>query len=168
MRNLYRRCVITSLVCAVVLLTQIVPAAAQGGDNGRQPVEISFTKWVPAYPVMVGVTGGDVIGTYAGEILQRQVSLSGRVVRLEAVYEVIAGGHSFTALVRGGVASATEAGILDGVILAGWRTGSPVHVEFRTVTPPSPSQPACSGGPPGLACFVGTIRLPADTGGSKP
>ena len=45
------------------------------------------------------------------------------IVRLEAIYEIRAGDHSFTALIRGGTNNLTGAAQLDGVVLAGWRTG---------------------------------------------
>jgi hypothetical protein len=53
----------------------------------------------------------------------------------------------------------TGAALLDGVILAGWRTGAPVHVAFDTITT------GCFGAPAGKTCFVGTIhvgRVPRD------
>ena len=105
---------------------------------------------------MEGVTGGDVPGTYVGEVLQRQVSanpgLHNGVVRLEAIYEVHAGERSFTALIRGGSNVKTGAAILDGVVLGGWRTGATVHVTFDTLA-------SCAEAPPGLPCFRGTIRV---------
>src|SRR4051812_35874057 len=154
-----RSCV-ASIVTAVVFLPQISPALA-GAPQGelamtqvsrfpgmpepsretarnqrRGPVEITFTKWITTSPLMAGFTGGDVPGVFVGEVFQRQVSRDGRIMRLEAVYEVQAGDHSFTALIRGWTgetksgepASVTGAGLLDGVILAGWRTGARVHV----------------------------------------
>ena len=56
----------------------------------------------------------------------------------------------FTALIRGGTNAATGASLLDGVVLAGWRTGAAVHVEFETL-------PGCS--PTGGTCFEGTIHV---------
>ena len=112
---------------------------------------------------MVGVTGGAVSGTFAGEVLQRQQStnpaLNG-IVRLEAVYESrdAAGNHVLTALIRGGVNAVTGAAVLDGVVLAGSRTGAPVHVEFQTV-PGVPGTFACADAPIGLTCFEGTIHV---------
>ncbi len=132
-----------------------VPEAAQHKNRG---VVITFTKWVPAFPFMEGFTGGDVVGDYVGEVLQRQVStnpnLNG-IIRLEAIYEVQAGDRSFTALIRGGTNAATGKAILDGVVLAGWRTGAPVHVEFDTI----PGTTGCVGAPAGLTCFQGTIHV---------
>ena len=46
------------------------------------------------------------------------------------MYEVVNGDRSFSALIRGGQNSA-GAGRLDGVILAGWRSGARVQVVFQ-------------------------------------
>jgi len=155
-------------VGAIVLVLQISPALAGAraeaeGDNYGGPVEITFTKWITTAPpcpcLMAGFTGGDVPGVFSGEVLQRQVSLNNHVIRLDAMYEVqdedqSDGDQSFTALIRGGqspLAGGTGVGLLDGVIQAGWRTGTRVHVEYQAMT-------ACAGAPPGT-CFQGTIQV---------
>jgi len=51
------------------------------------------------------------------------------------------------------------AAILDGTILAGWRTGARAHVEFETIAAPSPADPASPRHPAGLACFKGMIAV---------
>ena len=146
--------------CAGVLATALclptaVSAQSVKADN---PLDITFTKWFTAYPLMTGFTGGDAPGTFVGEVLQRQVSVNpglNGIVRLEAVYEVQAGDRSFTALIRGGSNNVTGAAVLDGVILAGERTGAPVHVTFQTV----PGAIGCLGAPIGATCFEGTIHV---------
>jgi hypothetical protein len=150
MKIISTRTRIALFVSAIVLLLQISPALAGG------PVAITYTKWVTNFPcpcLMTGYTGGDVPGVFSGEALERQVSLNGHVVRIEAMYEVQdnLGERSFTALIRGGTSGVTGAAVLDGVILAGWRTGAQVHVEFQTKT-------NCEGAPPGT-CFQGTIYV---------
>jgi hypothetical protein len=126
------------------------------------PVEVTFTKWlttaVEPY-LLAGVTGGDVAGAFVGEVLQIQGSTNPDVtsiLRLEAIYEVQGDNpdHSFTALIRGGQTAVGGAGLLDGVILSGWRTGARVHVEFETTS-------GCAGNPAG-PCFEGTIRIAGD------
>jgi hypothetical protein len=148
-------------VIATVVLLQISPARAGGapnaaGDNNRKHVKVTFTKWITTYPAMAGFVGGDVAGLFVGEVLQRQVStnplLTSGMIRLEAIYEVQAGVRSFTAMIRGGENSATGAAVLDGVILAGWRTGALVHVEFQQKT-------GCAGAPGDRPCFEGTIDV---------
>jgi hypothetical protein len=148
-----------------------VPSTETARNKHRGPVEVTFTKWVTTSPLMEGFTGGDVPGDFVGEVLQRQVSQRqaaecylpapncGRIIRLEAMYEVQAGKHSFTALIRGGTSGDTGAALLDGVILFGWRTGAQVHVEFQTMTPPSSTESGCAGAPAGKVCFQGTIHI---------
>jgi hypothetical protein len=172
-----------SLTIATLLVLSPVLAGAQGsrfpgvsapspetGNKHRRPVEVTFTKWVTTSPLMEGFTGGDVPGDFVGEVLARQVSQRladdcyappscGRIIRLEAMYEVRAGNHSFTALIRGGTSGDTGAAVLDGVILFGWRTGARVHVEFQTVVPPSLTESGCAGAPAGKTCFQGTIHI---------
>ena len=80
------------------------------------------------------------------------------VARLEAVDEFHHGDNFFTALIRGGSDGVTGAAVLDGVILAGWRTGASVHVEFDRI-PGVPGTIGCAGAPPGATCFVGTIQV---------
>jgi hypothetical protein len=76
--------------------------------------------------------------------------MNGHVIGLEAMYEVQAGDRSFTALIRGGQ-NAAGAALLDGVILAGWRTGAQVHVAYQKTS-------SCAGKPAG-PCFEGTIHI---------
>jgi hypothetical protein len=85
------------------------------------------------------------------------VSVNGHVVGLTALYEVVDGDRSFSALIRGGQNAAGFAQ-LDGVIMAGWRTGAPVHVEFQRYLAIA-GVPSCDGAPPNKNCFVGTIRV---------
>jgi hypothetical protein len=136
----------------------------KAGKKDPAPVKVAFTKWITTGFHMAGETGGDVPGIFAGEVLQRIVSTNLKmtpIIALEAVYEVQAydDRHSFTALLRGGQTGDTEdalgSAILDGVILAGWRTGAQVHVEFRKIS-------NCAGKPAG-PCFQGTMYIEAAT-----
>jgi hypothetical protein len=130
-----------------------MPAVAdKARDHQRRPVHITFTKWIiGGSRLMAGYVGGDVEGEFTGEVLQFQPSGNGRIVRVEAMYEVHAGNDSFTALIRGGQNNETRTAILDGVILGGRRTGARVHVEYEVMTD-------CPGAPAG-PCFQGTIRI---------
>ena len=147
-----------------------VPSTETTRDRRRGPVEVTFTKWVTG-PVFVpdnfgitegrglmeGFTGGDIPGIFVGEVLQGQPSanpaLQAGISKIEAIYEVhdLNGNHVFTALIRGGTNRATGAALLEGVVLAGWRTGARVHVAFQTMT-------NCAGAPAGK-CFQGAIRV---------
>lgn len=149
---------VACVVGAMALLFQFAPVMAASPDDRNRPVEITFTKWVTTFPLMEGFWGGDVANTYVGEILQRQVSVNpalNGIIRLEAIYEVHHGDQFFTALIRGGTNGVTGKAQLDGVVLAGWRTGAPVHVEFDTI----PGTTGCVGAPAGKTCFVGTIHV---------
>jgi hypothetical protein len=148
------------VVCfaGAALLIQISPATAEDHRDHNRPVDVAFTKWVTTFPLMEGYWGGDLANKFVGEVLQRQVSVNpalNGIVRLEAIYEFQNGDRSFTALIRGGTNNVTGAALLDGVILAGWRTGARVHVEFDTI----PGTVGCFGAPAGRNCFVGTIHV---------
>jgi hypothetical protein len=71
------------------------------------------------------------------------------------MYEVVDGDRSFTALIRGGT-NAAGAALLDGVVLAGWRIGARVQVEFQRYLP---SEGGCVGAPLGKTCFQGIIHV---------
>jgi hypothetical protein len=141
---------------AMALLFQIAPVMAQGADDPNRPVETTFAKWFVSATAMEGYWGGNLANKYVGELLQRQASVNpalNGVARLEAVYQFHYGSQFFTALIRGGSNSVTGKAILDGVVLAGWRTGATVHVEFDRIAT------GCIGAPAGLACFVGTVQV---------
>ena len=128
------------------MLLPVSLAMAQGRGEPNHPVEMTFTKWVTAFPLMEGFWGDD-LANHSSVILQRQVSQRqadacylpapncGRIIRLEAIYEIQAGDHSFTALIRGG----------------------------RAATPARPSwtAPSCSGGAPAPRCTWNSRRYPA-------
>jgi len=118
---------------------------------GGPPVEVTFTKWITTYPGMAGFTGGDVVGSYAGEILSRTPFDNGVVVQLEARYEVTDPGglRSFKTTIQGKSANGTA--VLNGVVTEGWMLGAQTHVTFETITP-------CEFGTRNV-CFRGTIRI---------
>ncbi len=138
-----------------------VPSTETRRDKRRGPVEVTFTKWVTGNVLvpdnfgitegrglMEGFTGGDIPGTFVGEVLQGQRSanaaLKTGITKLEAIYEVHDrnGNHVFTALVRGGTNRATGAALLDGVILAGCRTGARCTWSLRRTRPRPPGRVA--------------------------
>jgi hypothetical protein len=100
---------------------------------------------------MAGFTGGDVVGTYEGEILSRTPFDNGVIVQLDARYTVIDpnGLHGFTTVIQGKSAHGTA--VLNGVVTEGWMVGARTHVTFETVTP-------CGFGTRNV-CFRGTIRV---------
>src|SRR4026207_828159 len=75
-------------------LSPSAPSVAGGGSaqtqaKGGANVEVTFTKWVPAFPTLAGITGGDVPGTFAGAVLSRDPLDNGNIVQLEARDQVI-------------------------------------------------------------------------------
>jgi hypothetical protein len=168
MRTISIRTRVASFVAAVALLIQMSPAVAAGPDqdHNSRPVEIAFTKWAgppPAVPptpffgLFEGFAGDGLVGSFNAEVLWRQASVNGHVAGLEAMYEVVDGDRSFTALIRGG-SNAAGLGLLEGVILAGWRTGARVQVVFQRYLA-NPLLPSCEGAPINKNCFVGTIHV---------
>ena len=152
---------VACVVGAMALLFHVAPVIAQGRDDPNRPLEATFAKWFITSTLLEGNWGGNVDNKFVGELLQRQASVNlalNTVARLEAVYQFHHGGEFFTALIRGGSNSVTGKAYLDGVVLAGWRTGASVHVEFDRKAG-IPGTIGCAGAPAGTTCFVGTIQV---------
>jgi hypothetical protein len=151
-----RRILVTVACAGTALLSSTTGVGARGDEGGP---EVTFTKWVlGAGPKMAGFTGGDAAGDFTGEVLSLNWTSTTPFVNfiysIEAVYDVHAGSHSFTALIKGGENAAGKA-FLDGRVIAGWLIGSPVHVTFQGKT-------NCADAPAG-ACFEGTIHIVTDS-----
>lgn len=152
---------------AVALLAQISPVLASDQDHDQRPVEITFTKWIatappppapqPPFGLLEGFAGDGPVGSFVGEVLWRQASLNGHVVGLTAMYEVVDGDRSFTALIRGGQ-NAAGAAHFDGVIQAGWRAGARVQVVYQRHLAMA-GVPSCAGAPVNRTCFEGIIYV---------
>jgi hypothetical protein len=162
-----------------------VPSTETTPDKRRGPVDVTFTKWrtavlppsgVSTRSLLKGYVGGDLgAGDFVSEVLSRQASttctafdppctpgttpptITVPIAALHAIYEVQVGEYSFTALIQGGSNGVTGVGLLDGVILDGWRTGAQVHVEFETI--PATIGCVALGAPVGVACNQGTIHI---------
>jgi hypothetical protein len=159
MQSLRSKIVAVAIAVGFTIAVQLAPAAqAASNDRGRGEIVVGFTKWIVGDgPRLAGFAYGDVVGQFVGEVLETHASTNPamtNIVSVQAVYQVKAGSHSFTALINGGQNNDKNTAILDGVILNGWHTGSPVRVQFRVRT-------NCSGAPAGT-CFVGTIRISAE------
>ena len=165
-RNYDSRIVVAAVMALSLLLLQSSPARA--GDNADV---VTFTKWVtgvtaPTVPgtplppgdpgqnivLFSGFTGGAAPGLFYAEVLYRKLSANQQITQLWPIYQVSAGHRSFTALIQGGTNNGTGVGLLEGVIMDGWRTGSRVRVRFQTMT-------NCAGAPANITCFQGTIRI---------
>jgi len=118
-------------------------------------IEVTFTKWFTTFPDMTGFTGGDVAGTFAGQVLSVSPFDNGVIVQLQARYEVTdpSGDRSFKAVIKGKQNNNTGRAVLNGVITDGWRVGARVHVTFQVITPCPQSGGAAE------VCFQGTIRI---------
>lgn len=163
-------CLPGRVVCvagAVAALLHISPVLASNEDDNSRPIEVTFTKWAatapappapqPPFGLLEGFAGDGPVGSFVGEVLWRQASLNGHVVGLEAMYEVVDGDRSFTALIRGGQ-NAAGAAHFDGVILAGWRAGARVEVVYQRYAAIA-ATPSCAGAPVNRTCFEGTIHI---------
>ncbi len=166
--------------CATGLLLQMSPAIAGDQHQNRRhrhnrPVDITFTKWVTTGNFLAGIAGGDVDGSFVGEVLEGQTSVNPEVNpnpeglpgptvngvrRLEALYGVNAEDEdaSFVALIRGGQNQVTGVARFDGVVLAGWRSGARVQVTFQRYFAPD-DHCVDADAPVGANCFVGTIHI---------
>ena len=159
-----------SLVLLMIQTSLIAAAGPQEQSENYQTFEVTFTKWgvgvtppptppvPPADPgqtisLFIGTTGGDAPGSLAAEVLYRKASTDGSIAQLWPVYKVSAGNRSFTALIQGG-SNAAGLGLLEGVIMDGWRIGARVRVRFQRMT-------NCDNAPAGT-CFQGTIRILRD------
>jgi DNA-binding SARP family transcriptional activator len=113
-------------------------------------VELTFTKWFSAYPVMAGFTSNGP-GTFSGEVLSRIDD--GAETHLVARYDVTdpSGSHAFKTVVQGKADDVTGRYNLNGVVAWGWMTGAHVHASFQRITP-------CKYGKMNV-CFQGTIRI---------
>ena len=163
-------------VIAVATSTEAV--LADNPDHRRhrhsRPVDVTFTKWTSG-TFLVGIAGGDIDGRYVGEVLEGQTSTNPElnpnpeglvgptfngVRKLEAVYQVNADDEdeSFTALIRGGQNQVTGVAQFTGFVVAGFRTGAEVQVQYQRYLV---GDPHCldAGAPVTGGCFQGTIRI---------
>ena len=69
---------------------------------GAGPASCSWLPPPPFFGLFEGFAGDGLLGSFNAEVLWRQVSVNGHVTGLEAMYEVVDGDRSFTALIRGG------------------------------------------------------------------
>jgi hypothetical protein len=138
----------------------VAGVGAQTQASGGAPVEVTFTKWITAFPAMAGVTGGDVKGTFAGTILSIDPFDNGTIVELEARYEVTADNpvHSFVAHIEGKQNNPTQKAVLNGTVIAGWLVGAQVQVTFDVIVPATGTS-CVPASPVNSPCFQGTIRI---------
>jgi hypothetical protein len=134
-------------------------------NGGANVVEVTFTKWIdPSFPNFAGVSlvrlpdGGQVPGTFAATVLDREELANGNIIDLRARYEVIADdpARSFKVLIEGKQNNQTRSAVLNGTVVEGWLMGARVHVTFDVIEPCPAFQKS--------RCFSGTIRVLAGSG----
>jgi hypothetical protein len=143
---------ISGLVAA--LPAQLVLADA-GGVKGHT-FDVTFTKWITAYPKMAGVDGGAVgNGTFAGEILN--LSSSGSITSIEALYHMSGTKHSFTAHVFVREDDSVGQATITGRVIDGWQEGASVTGKYKVWVNSCPIP--TPGNSVGTTCFQGTLYI---------
>ena len=142
------------LVAAFAALSAVggpqLALADPGGVKGHT-FDVTFTKWITAFPLMAGVVGGDVgAGTFAGEILS--IGTVGNITTIHALYHMNGLGHSFTA--DNHVTQDNVAGMatITGRVTEGWLKGAPVTGEYKVWA----TCPIATGNSP---CFQGALHI---------
>jgi len=97
-------------------------------------VEITFTKWITAYPALAGFSSYGP-GTIAGAVLNRIDD--GVFTHLSARYEVTdpGGSRSFKAVIQGKANNNSGHYELNGIVTWGWMVGARVRASFVRITP---------------------------------
>lgn len=133
---------------------------AQTQASGGAPVEVTFTKWITAYPALAGIAGGDVPGTFAGTVLGLDPFDNSTIVQIEALYGITADNpaHSFVAQIEGKQNNMTQEAVLNGTVTSGWLVGAAVHVTYDVIVPASGTS-CVPAAPVDSPCFQGTIRM---------
>jgi tetratricopeptide (TPR) repeat protein len=113
-------------------------------------VEITFTKWITAYPALAGFTSYGP-ATIGGAVLNRIDD--GVSTHLSARYEVTdpGGSRSFKAVIQGKANNESGHYELNGIVTWGWMLGARVRASFARVTP-------CEFGKLNV-CYQGVIQI---------
>jgi hypothetical protein len=126
------------------------PRAANPLSLTEPVFELTFTKWMNAYPALTGNTSWGT-GTLAGQVLNRiDDSVS---TDISARYEITdpEGARSFKAVIQGKGDLKTGRYDLNGIVTWGWMLGAHVHATFLRITP-------CKMAKLNM-CFRGTIQI---------
>jgi len=158
MRSLKKSGRFAGLIVVLVLATGIAAASAQTRHRMAQErtagVELTYTKWfAPGFPNMVGVVGGDIVGQFGGAVLKATPDVTGRFIRLKAIYIVVAPdpSRSLTIHVEGAQDTHSGTAVLTGRVVDGWLTGGRVRAQYNVISPCAQS--------PDNTCFQGTISI---------
>jgi DNA-binding SARP family transcriptional activator len=132
-------------------ITEDLRASNRNAFSVNVPVvEITFTKWIDAYPALAGFTSYGP-GSIAGAVLNRIDD--GVSTHLSARYEVTdpGGSHSFKAVIQGKANNDNGKYELNGIVTWGWMLGARVRATFVRVSP-------CEFGKLKV-CFQGVIQI---------
>jgi len=146
------------LIAMLALAASITAASAQTedrrGHGERAGLELTYTKWfAPGFPHMVGVVGGDIVGTFGGAVLNNPTPDAAGRTQLSAIYILRADDPSRSLTIRvEGVQESGEA-VLKGRVVDGWLKGARARAEFKVIT--CARSPGQAPGP----CFQGTISI---------
>jgi hypothetical protein len=128
--------------------------AYSGRENGHT-FDDTFTKWVTAFPNMVGVVGGDVgVGTYTGEIIE--YNPGDDITTIHALYHFNGSKHSFTADVNIIQDNQEGTATITGEVTEGWLKGASVTGEYNVVAVCPIETPVNEFG---TMCFQGALHV---------
>jgi len=124
--------------------------------DGFGRTEVTFTKYLTAFPNMAGVVGGDVgNGTYAGEILTYDPTIAGgKITLITADYHLNGSLHQSNVRLTVWQFDNNFA-ILSGAVTSGWRAGGHAFGIYKVLS-------TCPGNPAG-PCFQGTLYIVGGT-----
>jgi hypothetical protein len=136
-------------VAAGLAATSQARVSGRGGHRSGD-IQLTYKKWIPNFPTMTGVVGGDIPGQFVGAVMKATPDTGGLL--LDATYIDVATdpARSFTARVNGREDTASASAVLDGRVVDGWLKGRPVHAEYKIVS--------CTESPNGT-CYEGTITI---------
>ncbi len=145
------------LAATLLFQTSITRAGDQGKkcDQEHRDAKVSFTKWVTAWPLMAGVADGGVgNGSFAGEVLKiTPGATAADPTKIEALYQLTAARHSFTALVH--IEQTGLKAVITGVVTDGWLKGHAVAGEY--------TQGTCDHDGITTDCYTGTLEIARDS-----
>lgn len=132
------------VVLALISLSLVfVTVIAQDTDtDAKDPVDVTFTKWVTTIPDMEGVVGGDVgAGTFVGEVLN--FVPGDEITNIEALYHINGETYAFTAHMFVWQSASTQSAEIRGVVTEGWLQGGLVQGTYTVISCPDKTDGLC-------------------------
>lgn len=117
-------------------------ASADGFGNTR----VTFTKYITTFPEMAGSVGGDVgEGTFSGTVLNVEPLASGKILRLDAEYNLNGSLHSSKAKMVV-MQFNNKFAVLSGAVVEGWQKGATVYGIYKVIQCPQAPDGTCFDG----------------------